>query len=933
MAISRMQMDRQLYEGGGIITLTPRSKYGLGSKLKKFVRKIIPNEVSEIAVKAAPFVAPFNPLLAGAMAGIGGFDQTGRIGSSLKSGLLTYGGGQLGRYIGGAGFQEGINPFAGADFSGGFLSGIQSLGTSPIGTETGLRLGQYKMFGGTPTQEIVSSGQPPLASEGSIATGIDSSKAYYPTDFATEALPLEQATTGITTAGQTAAQTAAQKATTPGYTDLFKQVLSGDAQQKTQALKQLGGKALKDIYTKPVPGSPGETQIDKLAIGATIAGGMSYLEAKKLSEEAGIVDNADEYTEEMYNADKSRYSNYYSQILTPEAFGITSKADGGRVGFAEGSNLYGGYSGNKISQVEDPLGLIQRLNKAGGNRTPYDNISYLPSEGGYVEWDGSSWTVTSPEMIEQRIKDWESVNYSPIQPPNTLDTPTEDFSDYLNTTTINTNAQTKPTVAEQMMSPEDALTPLTPDINPLQQHFDQNQMLKDAVARGEITPEQYNVLGGYDVQQTLSPGNPVLGGIGNLIGSTGYNIVQSSIPSKDNSGNVIYEDTPFIIGEDANTIYSQTPKASQLLRDIPGDVMRNVQGGLGLISPELKQTYQDIIQQRAPANITEHINTAISSLNPFQKQQYMNYAVQNPDQAIAAAQRNKDFLAATQKNTNPATPAPASMADGGRVGFAYGTPSQESGIPSITLTKQDNTEVAGLSKNRVAQLMSLLEDPTIDEDYRKQIQDEIRLLMGKKDGGRIGFKDGPTKEGIVSINPMQDDLEELLGPGAGIMAPGLAKIMSKGVPTFTSAEKTLVIRNLAGRGKGTAAYKELGVTIPEAKAIMDNPAANLKDATILKEFIKAIMGKKDGGRMGFMMGSEVPVRQNQAGVSEMDYRNTGGFVPPIGVKEKADDIPAMLSNNEFVFTADAVRAAGGGSVNKGAQKMYALMKQLEGKVV
>jgi hypothetical protein len=218
--------------------------------------------------------------------------------------------------------------------------------------------------------------------------------------------------------------------------------------------------------------------------------------------------------------------------------------------------------------------------------------------------------------------------------------------------------QTTPTVAEQMMSPEDALTPLTPDINPLQQHFDQNQMLKDAVARGEITPEQYNVLGGYDVQQTLSPGNPVLGGIGNLIGSTGYNIAQSLIPSKDSSGNVIYEDTPFIIGEDANTIYSQTPRASQLLRDIPGDVMRNVQGGLGLISPELKQTYQDIIQQRAPANITEHINTAISSFNPFQQQQYMNYAVQNPEQAIAAAQQNKDFLEATRKNIAPTVSSP-----------------------------------------------------------------------------------------------------------------------------------------------------------------------------------------------------------------------------------------------------------------------------------
>jgi hypothetical protein len=81
--------------------------------------------------------------------------------------------------------------------------------------------------------------------------------------------------------------------------------------------------------------------------------------------------------------------------------------------------------------------------------------------------------------------------------------------------------------------------------------------------------------------------------------------------------------------------------------------------------------------------------------------------------------------------------------------------------------------------------------------------------------------------------------------------------------------------------------------------------------------------------MGFMMGSEVPVRQNQAGVSEMDYRNTGGFVPPIGVKEKADDIPAMLSNNEFVFTADAVRGMGNGDVNKGAQRMYDMMKKLE----
>jgi len=98
-----------------------------------------------------------------------------------------------------------------------------------------------------------------------------------------------------------------------------------------------------------------------------------------------------------------------------------------------------------------------------------------------------------------------------------------------------------------------------------------------------------------------------------------------------------------------------------------------------------------------------------------------------------------------------------------------------------------------------------------------------------------------------------------------------------------------------------------------------------------------------GGRMGFARGPDnpeqnaiqaagimnLPLNQNPAGVTELDLRETGGFIPPVGVKEKADDIPAMLANNEFVFTADAVRGMGDGDVNKGAQRMYDMMKKLE----
>jgi len=122
---------------------------------------------------------------------------------------------------------------------------------------------------------------------------------------------------------------------------------------------------------------------------------------------------------------------------------------------------------------------------------------------------------------------------------------------------------------------------------------------------------------------------------------------------------------------------------------------------------------------------------------------------------------------------------------------------------------------------------------------------------------------------------------------------------------------------------------------------------------LYKEYLEDIRRKKVseqktmaayGGRISYAMGTDekvemaagiegLPVRQNKAGVKELDLRETGGFIQPVGIKEKADDIPAMLSNNEFVFTADAVRAAGGGNINKGAQVMYDTMKKLESKVV
>ena len=88
-----------------------------------------------------------------------------------------------------------------------------------------------------------------------------------------------------------------------------------------------------------------------------------------------------------------------------------------------------------------------------------------------------------------------------------------------------------------------------------------------------------------------------------------------------------------------------------------------------------------------------------------------------------------------------------------------------------------------------------------------------------------------------------------------------------------------------------------------------------QNANIVNAIISSQNQKAEGGIMDL-------------GGMEKDYRAEGGFVP-IGKEEKADDVPARLSVNEFVFTADAVRNAGGGDIDQGAQVMENMMKHLE----
>ena len=113
----------------------------------------------------------------------------------------------------------------------------------------------------------------------------------------------------------------------------------------------------------------------------------------------------------------------------------------------------------------------------------------------------------------------------------------------------------------------------------------------------------------------------------------------------------------------------------------------------------------------------------------------------------------------------------------------------------------------------------------------------------------------------------------------------------------------------------------------EAQAILDQSGLDIDAIRANPNQFLARRFKAEGGSMDEPVAKKTMPLLDMGG-QEMDLRAEGGFVP-IGRMEKADDVPARLSKNEFVFTADAVRNAGDGDVDKGAEVMYNMMKNLE----
>ena len=190
--------------------------------------------------------------------------------------------------------------------------------------------------------------------------------------------------------------------------------------------------------------------------------------------------------------------------------------------------------------------------------------------------------------------------------------------------------------------------------------------------------------------------------------------------------------------------------------------------------------------------------------------------------------------------------------------------------------------------------------------------------------------------------------KQYVQPNFYAAAGGRAMLNMGGAPGEQQAEQMLMAEFVKYKNKGgTLSFEQFVKAVMQAQqeqemmaqgAGMEQPqpvamAANGglmdedEDETAYNPYKAMSMYKRIGKQEGGIMDAEASEMIDMGGM-EKDYRETGGFVE-MGGKEKADDVPARLSKNEFVFTADAVRNAGGGDIDKGAEVMENLMNNLE----
>ena len=291
-----------------------------------------------------------------------------------------------------------------------------------------------------------------------------------------------------------------------------------------------------------------------------------------------------------------------------------------------------------------------------------------------------------------------------------------------------------------------------------------------------------------------------------------------------------------------------------------------------------------------------------------------------------------------------------SAADGGRIGADEGGIMQMASAPdpmdernmvmeSIAM-EEFGRPLKDLDENQIRQIEEMMMEMDIPYDAKKQTAPRMMAqeggIMDLETGRQMYFLGKLVKKAsraIKKITKSPIGKAALLG-GAIYFGQqgGFTNLLKKGLLKDTAGKFTLA--NLSPMKAIGLASLGSALLTPEEEKDDPNRGPDIDIANIranpynfLAPRFTGTMFAAEGGSAKEPVATKTMPLLDMDG-KEMDLRDNGGFVP-IGRMEKADDVPARLSKNEFVFTADAVRNAGDGNVDKGAEVMYNMMKNLE----
>ena len=247
-------------------------------------------------------------------------------------------------------------------------------------------------------------------------------------------------------------------------------------------------------------------------------------------------------------------------------------------------------------------------------------------------------------------------------------------------------------------------------------------------------------------------------------------------------------------------------------------------------------------------------------------------------------------------------------------------------LSALAASGMDQEEIAEI-ENDPEKLKMYLKDyysKTNPDASGAEIEEFVRINSAT--GGRIGFNEGTN----MKMASMDENERELMRLVEEFMERGFSQQEAIEEAKDTLERKSIAIGGRVGLEAG--ANKDFQEYLKGREEF--NKKQNAEQ--LYKEYLEnkrrqKVAVEKTMAANGGLMPTGI-MRANKAGTIERDYRETGGFVP-VGIKEKADDVPAMLSKNEFVMTADAVRGMGDGNIEKGAQRLYDQMKTMEKRVV